>query len=78
MTYDQVRGEILLFGGLAGSSGQIFLNDTWAWNGTTWVKKFPSVSPSPRYGHAMVFDPARSKVLLFGGRLPDAGVFSAE
>jgi pyruvate/2-oxoacid:ferredoxin oxidoreductase beta subunit len=56
MAYDAARGQVVLFGGL-GSSGR--LNDTWVWDGTNWVQKFPGNAPPARYGHAMAYDAAR-------------------
>lgn len=35
-----------------------------------WTQK-QNFGPSPRWGHAMVFDSARQRTLLFGGRLGD-------
>ncbi|HKR11398.1 MAG TPA: kelch repeat-containing protein [Pyrinomonadaceae bacterium] len=59
--------RLLLFGGL---STNLLTNDTWEWNGTTmkWTSLSPTGPiPSRRMYHAMVFDPGRGKVLLFGG-----------
>lgn len=64
MTYDAARGEVLLFGGAAGS---VELGDTWVWNGTTWTQRTPVHSPAPRAGAAMGYDPARGVVVLFSG-----------
>ena len=63
-----VRGHgLLMFGG---SELGIWANDTWEWNSLTktWIKVTP-IGPSPnrRTRHSMAFDPARGKVLLFGG-----------
>ncbi|MBL8753931.1 MAG: hypothetical protein JNK15_11595 [Planctomycetes bacterium] len=33
-----------------------------------WIERQPAHRPSPRSGHAMVFDSVRSRVVLFGGR----------
>jgi hypothetical protein len=43
------------------------LNDTWVWDGTNWVQKFPANSPPGAIGHAMAYDAARGQVVLFGG-----------
>ena len=68
MTYDQVHSQAVIFGGIgSGQGASSELNDTWVWNGNTWAQKFPSSSPSPRYGAAMAYDAARGQVLLFGG-----------
>jgi hypothetical protein len=42
-------------------------NDTWVWDGTNWVQKFPANAPPARHGHAMAYDAARGQVVLFGG-----------
>ena len=41
--------------------------DTWVWDGIAWTEVTPLVSPSPRERHAMVYDAARSVMVLFGG-----------
>ncbi|HET6149520.1 MAG TPA: kelch repeat-containing protein [Polyangia bacterium] len=69
MVYDPVRKKTLLFGGWQ-PSGMLFLGDTWEWDGATqtWTERTPSTAPSARYGHAMVWDPDRQRVVLFGGK----------
>jgi hypothetical protein len=42
MAYDAARGQVVLFGGYDGSG---YLNDTWVWDGTNWVQKFPATVP---------------------------------
>jgi hypothetical protein len=46
---------------------EYFCGDTWTFNFQTWIKISPSVSPSAREGHAMVYDAARNQIVLFGG-----------
>jgi hypothetical protein len=66
MAYDAARSEVLLFGG-EGASGET-LADVWAWNGEAWAEVTPrGVTPGPRYQHAMAYDPALGRVVLFGG-----------
>ena len=57
MTYDSLRGVVVLFNGL----------DTWTWDGSKWTLKQPATKPPQRNGHAMAFDSARGVVVLFGG-----------
>jgi hypothetical protein len=64
MAFDALRNRVVLFGG----NGP--LNDTWEWDGTTWVQMTVAVSPPARGGHAMAYDAARRQVVLFGGWLP--------
>ncbi len=41
--------------------------DTWEWDGTNWTQLAPASSPSSRADHAMAYDSARQRVVLFGG-----------
>ncbi|MDY0004664.1 MAG: DUF4215 domain-containing protein, partial [Polyangia bacterium] len=73
MAYDARRGKILMFGGTH-FDGAAFtpLRDTWEWDGA-WVRRTPKNIPPARSGHAMAYDAARERVLLFGG---SSGQFS--
>jgi len=66
MAYDDARGQIVLFGGAGGANGAD-TNQTWIWDGTNWRQMQPKVSPPAREGHAMAYDAASQKVVLFGG-----------
>jgi hypothetical protein len=66
MVYDGKRSRIVMFGG-RGSSGSSLMGDTWEWDGSSWTRALPAVSPTPRAGHAMAFDPIFGRVILFGG-----------
>jgi len=66
LVYDAARGKLVLFGGNDGSNRQ----DTWEWDGAagTWTERTPSgPKPSARYDHAMEYDSARGRVVMFGG-----------
>jgi hypothetical protein len=63
MAYDFLRGVTVAFGGSANGE---FFGDTWELIGSTWSQKLVN-GPAPRTGHAMVFDAARGKIVLFGG-----------
>jgi N-acetylneuraminic acid mutarotase len=68
MAYDAARGKVLLFGGFDDAGN----GETWEYDGPTqtWTQ-VPVASPdapSPRNGHAMAYDAARGKVVLFGGQ----------
>lgn len=65
MTYDSVRQNIVMFGGISGAHPR---NDTWIWGGQEWIQVFPSVSPPARSGHGMAFDAARGLIVMCGGR----------
>jgi hypothetical protein len=64
MTYDAVREEVVLFGGV--TLGHVFA-DTWTWDGENWTRERPSRSPSGRINMGMAYDEARGEVVLFGG-----------
>ncbi|MBK9129795.1 MAG: hypothetical protein IPM13_18730 [Phycisphaerales bacterium] len=65
MVWDAGRGLVVLFGGNAGARGQ--LDDTWEWDGNTWLNRTPASSPPRRAGHSMAYDARRGVVVLFGG-----------
>jgi len=65
MTYDTAQHVVVLFGGYAPG----LLNDTWEWDGTCWTQVTTNTPPSPRAGHAMGYDPARQRTVVFGGNL---------
>lgn len=68
MAYDSARGHSLLFGGSGGSGRSPALyDDTWVWDGSSWLQQSPAVSPQPRFGACVVYDAAREAVILFGG-----------
>jgi hypothetical protein len=61
MAYDGVRNMALLFGGSAGG------NETWEWDGVSWIKRDPATKPTGRTSHAMAYDSGNEKVVMFGG-----------
>jgi hypothetical protein len=68
MVYDIGRGSTVLFGG----SDLVHYwvpnyADTWEYDGSDWRQLSLPVSPMPRSGHAMAYDLARGRTLLFGG-----------
>lgn len=63
MTFDAVRGVVVLFGGFDGTN---YYNDTWEWDGTAWTLR-STTGPAPRADTAMTFDSARGVAVLFGG-----------
>lgn len=42
-------------------------NDTWVWNGLDGSEIRTSVAPDRRIAHAMAYDAARGRVVMFGG-----------
>lgn len=67
MAYDPVRQRTVLYGGNTTGTGVGFLGDTWEWDGNNWTKLSPFNSPPLRRDHALVYDAARGRVVLFGG-----------
>ena len=62
--YDEASETLTLFGGNDGVSG---LGDTWGWDGSQWTQLAPLNSPSPRWGHMMVWDRETDRIILHGG-----------
>jgi hypothetical protein len=66
MAYDSKKERVVLFGGL--DSDNQFRNDTWFLQGGEWIKGPPAPSGlEPRGSHAMTYDFAGERVVLFGG-----------
>ncbi len=71
MTFDTTRARTVLFGGYGpGASGGQEANDTWEFDGTTWVQAVTLVSPAPAQQRAMAYDVSRSQTVMFGGLGP--------
>ena len=72
MVWDPVIHRAVLFGGLtatdAGTKVPYELGDTWQWTGSRWIETFPAHSPTTRAGYTMIFDSARNRIVIFGGR----------
>lgn len=77
MVFDEANQRVLLFGGIAyvPFSPPTIFADTWEWQWTgtapeygIWTPLSPSTTPFRRYGHAMAYDPARQRTVLYGGR----------
>jgi hypothetical protein len=76
MAFDSLRGETVLFGGYS-QNGESDMPDTWEWNGTNWAQLTPLHNPAARDTYSMVFDTARSEIMLFGGAVPSSSNFYA-
>jgi N-acetylneuraminic acid mutarotase len=66
MVYVDSLDQIILFGGYSGGEP---LNDMWAFDQVEniWIELHPENAPSARAFHAMAYDAANDKVVLFGG-----------
>jgi hypothetical protein len=69
LVYDASRKTMVLWGGLA-SDGESLPNDLWEWNGRSWRPRTPTdgVAPNGRAFHNLVYDAARRRIVMFGGR----------
>ena len=66
MAYDFQSDRVILFGGSDFIQGAV-LNDTWAYDleSNTWT--YMATRPPGRFEHAMAYDSASDRVILFGG-----------
>jgi N-acetylneuraminic acid mutarotase len=70
MVYDPVLQKTIFFGGgYQDTTGYEVFNDMWLYDSTSnlWTEIFPTVRPSARSGHKMVYDSINHKTILFGG-----------
>jgi hypothetical protein len=73
MVYDAGSDRIVLFGGalwgLTDEGKHVGLADTWIFDLATanWTDVTPEQSPPPREYHAMVYDTASHRIIVFGG-----------
>jgi hypothetical protein len=66
MAYDSARQVTWMFGGARVNSGAP-LDETWEWDGDGWQIQDPPAKPPALYSHAMAYDAARERVVMFGG-----------
>lgn len=66
MAYDEVRDQIILFGGADTATGETTYNETWAFDGTNWTQLAVG-GPPTRWTHGMTYDSVREVIVLFGG-----------
>ncbi|HVP09819.1 MAG TPA: dockerin type I repeat-containing protein [Phycisphaerae bacterium] len=65
MVYDTSRHVTVLFGGTTASGS--YSNETWEWNGSSWMQRSGGTAPLARSRHAMAYDASRDVTVLFGG-----------
>jgi hypothetical protein len=70
MAFDQKHERTLLYGGWPTRGIPYF--DTWAWNGKHWADQHPATNPR-LWSPAMVYDPARQEIVLFGTTVATGG-----
>lgn len=74
VVYDELRKVTVLFGG-ATRENMYGENDTWEYNGSTWVKITTNHSPAARTYHSMTYDNVRNVTILLGGVGRDANFY---
>jgi hypothetical protein len=69
IAYDAKASRLVMFGGVDVATD---VGDTWtySYSANTWTRITTPVSPSARHYSAMVYDPIRYRMLLFGGADP--------
>lgn len=69
LAYDPGTKKVLMFSGWQ-PSASFYINGQWEWDpiGSAWVQR-PNVTPQPtaRHDHAMVYNPDRQRIVMFGG-----------
>jgi hypothetical protein len=73
LAFHPTQGGLLMYGGLQ-SGPTLTLNETWVFDGVTWTQLTPATTPPPRWGHKMVYDSRRNRIVAFGGRSPTTTV----
>lgn len=72
MAFDSARGVSVLVGGnTTGGAFGMATDQHWEWDGTTWTERILS-RPSARFGHTVVYDETRQRIVLTGG-VPGGG-----
>jgi len=62
--YETYQKAVFLFGGSTDSGAQ---SDLWTYDGKSWTKMTPAISPPARQLGLMAFDKAKQEFVLFGG-----------
>ena len=79
MVYDPVLQKAIFFGGgYQDASGYELFNDMWLYDPTSniWTEINPTVKPSARSSHSMVYDSINQRTILFGGWDDTIGLMS--
>src|SRR5215211_5236612 len=72
MAFDREANALILFGGASRTSTFSSLSDqTWMLTSGAWSELALEDHPSKRGSAAMVYDPARKRIVLYGGFAPD-------
>ncbi|MEM7204792.1 MAG: kelch repeat-containing protein [Planctomycetota bacterium] len=77
MAFDPVRARTVVFGGnFETPAGNGLLNDSWEWDGMTWVPDPLTGQPSARSSGGLFFIATQQRSIAFGGRSTAFNVFS--
>ena len=72
LIYIPTKEHSFLFGGVERiRASELYRGGPWLWNGNQWILLRRETYPAPRYGHMMVYDSARDRVVLFAGKASD-------
>lgn len=83
MVYHTGRGTAIVFGGIydynPDTQSYLVTHEMWEWDGTDW-HKFEETDPWPpkQFGHAMVYDSQRDRIVMYGGHKYYQGLISDE
>lgn len=67
MAFDPISDQLLMFGGFGINIGIVDLNDTWAWNGESWIHHSTQSILKPRSAASLAYDEMHQQLILFGG-----------
>lgn len=78
LVWDADREELVLIGGTTADMLTAMYTpfpETWSYSGGQWTKRSPATSPPPRTRPALMADPARSQIVMWGGstKVPPSG-----
>jgi len=60
-------GQVMLYGGSTNCGTGPYSPALWRYDGSAWICECADCAPGPRWGHALVYDSANDRLLLFGG-----------
>jgi hypothetical protein len=71
MAYDAAGQRVVLFGGNDLGSPRVppGFSDVWDFDGVAWTQRSTGTDPGPHTRHAMVYEAARDRMLVFGGAI---------
>jgi hypothetical protein len=69
VAWDPIGQRTILHGGLT-SGPTASNNETWSFDGASWTQLSPATTPPNRWGHLLVTDTRRNRIVMFGGRSP--------